>query len=74
MHAALPSFSISHDLIKEVDHVKYLGHIITSNASDDMDILRQCRSLCNVLVSKFFMFSSTAKKMLFKSCCYPMYK
>ena len=55
MHVALSSFSISHDLINEVDHVKYLGHIITSNASDDMDILRQCRSLyiqCNVLVRK----------------------
>ena len=76
MHVALPSFSISHDLIKEVDHVKYLGHIITSNASDDMDILRQCRSLyiqCNVLVRKFFMCSSTVKKILFKSYCYPMY-
>ena len=76
MHVALPSFSISHDLKNEVDHVKYLGHIITSNASDDMDILRQCRSLyiqCNVLVRKFFMCSSTVKKILFKSYCYPMY-
>ena len=30
-------------LIKEVDSVRYLGHIISNDGKDDRDIMRQCQ-------------------------------
>ena len=31
--------------IKEVPFVKYLGHVISADMKDDLDIMRQCRQL-----------------------------
>ena len=38
--------SINGEVIKEVDSVRYLGHIISSNGKDDKDIMRQCPWQC----------------------------
>ena len=31
--------------IKEVSFVKYIGHVISADMKDDLDIMRQCRQL-----------------------------
>ena len=40
-HAVRPSFIVNGDVIPETDKVKYLGHIICSDLSDDEDMMRQ---------------------------------
>ena len=55
----VPSFKINGETIKEIDHVKYLGHFISNKLQDDMDILWQCRQLYargNMLLRKCYMF------------------
>ncbi len=31
--------------IKEMPFVKYLGHVISADMKDDLDLMRQCRQL-----------------------------
>ena len=53
-----PLYTLNGEVIKEVDSVRYLGHIISSNGKDDKDIMRQCQQLYargNVLLRKFHM-------------------
>jgi len=38
-----PDFSLSGIVLKECTAVKYLGHYITDDLADYMDIYRQCR-------------------------------
>ena len=45
MNAVCPSFIVNGDVIPESEKVKYLGHIIYSDLSDDEDIMRQRRHL-----------------------------
>ena len=40
-----PLYTLNGEVIKEVDSVRYLGHIISSNGKDDKDIMRQCQQL-----------------------------
>ena len=40
-----PSFVMNGESIKEVPFVKYLGHVISADMKDDLDIMRQCRQL-----------------------------
>ena len=40
-----PLYTLNGEIIKEVDSVRYLGHIISSNGKDDKDIIRQCQQL-----------------------------
>ena len=42
-HAVCPSFIVNGVVIPESDKVKYLGHIICSDLSDDEDMMRQRR-------------------------------
>ena len=39
-----PSF-VMNGQIKEVPFVKYLGHVISADMKDDLDIMRQCRQV-----------------------------
>ena len=51
-----PSFVMNGESIKEVPFVKYLGHVISADMKDDLDIMRQCRQLyaqCNALARRF---------------------
>ena len=35
-----PLYSLNGEVIKEVDSVRYLGHIISNDGKDDKDIMR----------------------------------
>ena len=53
--AVCPSFIVNGNVIPESDNVKYLGHIICSDLSDDEDMMRQMRYICprECSISKF---------------------
>lgn len=71
-----PGVTLYGDKLKEVDKFKYLGNILTSDLSDDLDIARQRRQLYmqgNILLRKFSMCSLDVRLRLFKSYCAPMY-
>ena len=75
-HAVRPSFIVNGDVIPETDKVKYLGHIICSDLSDDEDMMRQRRYLYaqgNVLSRSFHMCSINVKNTLFRTFCTPMH-
>ena len=59
-----------------VNNVKYLGHVITNDMTDDADVMRQRRQLYalgNVLSRRFHIRSIEVKNTLFRSFCTPMY-
>lgn len=56
--------------------VKYLGHIITEQMTDDEDIYRQRRMLyvqANILLRKFGACADVVKMSLFRAYCTPLY-
>ena len=66
------AFKLNGEDIKDVNSVKYLGHIIYSDSKDDKEIMRQCRQLyaCgNVLFRKFYMCTNDVKIKLFSTFC-----
>ena len=76
MHVPSPSFAVNDTVIGEVAKVKYLGHVIANDMTDDADMMRQRRqlyALCNVLSRRFHMCSIEVKNTLFRSFCTPMY-
>ena len=59
-----------------VESIKYLGHVLCCDLSDDDDIVRATRQLyCqgNVLLRAFHMCSEDVKLSLFRTYCYPVY-
>ena len=59
-----------------VEEFRYLGHIMTADCRDDMDIKKQFRrknAVINMLVRKFSFATIEAKIQLFKSYFYPIY-
>ena len=71
-----PSFVMNGEIIKEVPFVKYLGHVISADMKDDLDIMRQCRQLYaqgNDLARRFLMCSDNVKVTIFRSYCYSLY-
>ena len=67
---------INNEIIEVVKSYTYLGHIITNNLSDDLDILNQSRKFfpkANLILRKFFMCSIEVKVTLFKSYCTSIY-
>ena len=74
--AQLPLYTLNGEVLCDSACVKYLGHFICSDLSDDTDILRQRRCLSiqgNVLLCKFHMCSIGVRLALFRSFCSPMY-
>ena len=74
--AHLPNVYLNGVQVKQVDSVKYLGHFLTCELSDDIDIRRQCRVLNvrgNILSRKFHMCSVPVKLKLFNSYCASLY-
>ena len=56
--------------------IKYLGHILTNDASDDDDIMRHLKYLYaigNTLIRKFFFCSRFIKLKLFRTYCMNIY-
>ena len=73
---SFPAFSLSGSALKTCEEVKYLGHYLAHDMSDDRDIRRQyCMMYAqvNMLIRKFSMCSSSVKTTLFKAFCTPMY-
>lgn len=71
-----PPFHLNGVKLSELNHIKYLGHMLSSDLSDDMDIIRQNRQLYsqgNSLIRKFHMCTKEIKIMLFKTYCSSMY-
>ena len=74
--AHLPNVYLNGVQVKQVDSVKYLGHFLTCELSDDIDIRRQCRVLNvrgYILSRKFHMCSVPVKLKLFNSYCASLY-
>ena len=72
----LPRFVINNVVITEVDRVKYLGHVICNDRSDDDDMMRQRRQLYaqgNVISRRFHMCSAEVKNRLFCTFCTQLY-
>lgn len=71
-----PVFKIGNSCIQYVQNFKYLGHIITDNLMDDLDIQREIKNMfirTNVLNRRFHKCSVSVKLMLFKSFCVSFY-
>ena len=74
--AHLPNVNLNGVLVKQVYSVKYLGHCLTCELSDDIDMRRQCRVLNvhgNLLFRKFHMCSVPVKLKLVNSYCSSLY-
>ena len=71
-----PSIYLGENGLQFVDEFNYLGHTITSDFSDDRDILKEMRKLCyrgNCLIRKFKFCNDDVKCTLFRSFCYSLY-
>ena len=69
-------FIIGDLMLEEATQVKYLGHILNENLSDDKDIERQKRYMYakgNILKRQFHKCSFSVKLLLFKTYCFNMY-
>ena len=74
--AHLPLYTLNGEVLCDSACVKYLGHFICSDLTDDTDILKQRRCLSiqgNVLLRKFRLCSIGVRLALFRSFCSPMY-
>ena len=74
--AHLPDVYLNGEVILHVDSVQYLGHHLTNDLHDDLDIRRQCRAInirVNILFRKFHMCRVSVKLKLFNSYCASMY-
>lgn len=72
----LPVFYLCGTVLTHSNEVKYLGHFLTDDWSDDRDIKRQYCKLyaqANMLLRKFSMCSSDVKHALFRAFCTPLY-
>lgn len=70
------SFILDGIALETVDKCKYLGHFVTSNADDNVDILHQMSLLyarTNILIRKFIKCSRNVKLCLFRSHCLSFY-
>ena len=71
-----PAIYLNNEKLSYVDSFYYLGHIITSDISDDEDIKREIRSLSargNALIRTFKFCNDEVKLNLFKTYCYSFY-
>ena len=71
-----PLFKLSGNSLEVWNRIKYLGHIVTDQMTDDDDIYRQCRKLyaqANTIARKFSQCSTKVKVSLFKTYCTPLY-
>ena len=71
-----PKFRLIHGEISFVQTFRYLGHLISDDATDNLDIEREIRNIfirTNSLIRKFHMCSKRVKTSLFKSFCLCFY-
>lgn len=73
---SFPDFYLCGNALPVTNEIKYLGHYVTCDLTDDRDMYRQKCKLygqANMLVRKFNMCSANVKIALFKSFCCPLY-
>ncbi|KAL0883177.1 hypothetical protein ABMA27_016619 [Loxostege sticticalis] len=66
----IPTITLGGSPLSVVTHFKYLGHWVTEDLKDDMDIERERRSLsvrCNMLARRFARCTQHVKVTLFKA-------
>ena len=71
-----PKIYLDGAVIKYVNSFSYLGHIISNDFTDDLDIQRETRNLYirgNTIARKFGFLDNEIKESLFKSYCYSLY-
>lgn len=71
-----PTISLNGRALKRVVQFKYLGHYVTEDLKDGVDIDRERRALaarCNMLAHRFARCSSMVKITLFKAYCQGFY-
>jgi exonuclease III len=76
LSSQFPSFTICGIALKFVNEFKYLGHIVSNDQSDNLDIRREIRLLfarTNILKSRFKACSALVKKQLFQAYCLCFY-
>ena len=72
----IPTFELNKESIPITDSFRYLGHILSCDGSDDLDIQRQRKKVYaqgNSILRKFHMCSVEVKVLLFKTFCTPLY-
>ncbi|XP_013177643.1 PREDICTED: uncharacterized protein LOC106125109 [Papilio xuthus] len=72
----VPNILLCGTSLKKVDKFKYLGHWITEDMKDNLDIERERRSLsvrCNMLARRFAKCTEHVKLTLFKAYCQSFY-
>ena len=70
------NISLGDTVLTVTQSVKYLGHIITNNLSDEADIVDKIRGLygrSNMLLRKFYFCSDHVKNKLFMTYCNNIY-
>jgi hypothetical protein len=75
-YTSVPSLFLCGTPLKRVDRFKYLGHWVTEDLSDNVDIERERRALsvrCNMLARRFAGCSDQVKLTLFKTYCQSFY-
>ena len=71
-----PPFKLAGNILRVLSKYKYLGHLITDQLKDDLDVYRQCRSLyaqANSLARKFGGCTDRVKVALFRAYCTPLH-
>jgi hypothetical protein len=72
----IPPITLNTVTLNRVTHFKYLGHVVTENMCDDLDIERERRALSvrgNMLAHRFARCSAEVKITLFKAYCQAFY-
>lgn len=72
----VPSITLNGVALDRVTQFKYLGHIVTENLRDDVDIERERRALAvrsNMLARRFARCSKPVKITLFRAYCQSFY-
>ncbi|XP_063530727.1 uncharacterized protein LOC134741765 [Cydia strobilella] len=72
----VPDVTLYGTPLERVKSFKYLGHIVTADLKDNVDIERERRALCvraNMLARRFARCSSDVKLTLFKAYCTSLY-
>jgi hypothetical protein len=73
---SFPNFKLGSSPLHFVTEFKYLGHMITNDLTDDIDIQREIRSMfvrANILARRFMNCSTSVKVVLFRAYCISFY-
>ncbi|XP_064292154.1 uncharacterized protein LOC135309756 [Plodia interpunctella] len=73
---SVPPVILDGTALQIVTKFKYLGHVVTEDLKDDLDIERERRALavrCNMLVRRFARSTKEVKLTLFRAYCQTLY-